>query len=41
MSGYSEDAIAQQGVLNPGIAFVHKPFTSESLGRKIREVLRV
>ena len=26
-------------VLNPGIAFLHKPFTSETLGRKIREVL--
>jgi len=39
MSGYSEDAIAQHGVLKPGIAFLHKPFTSEALGRKIREVL--
>jgi PAS domain S-box-containing protein len=39
MSGYTEDTIAQHGVLEPGIAFVHKPFTSETLGRKIREVL--
>jgi PAS domain S-box-containing protein len=39
MSGYTEDAIAHHGVLNPGIAFLHKPFTSETLGRKIREVL--
>jgi CheY-like chemotaxis protein len=39
MSGYTEDAIVQHGVLNPGIAFLHKPFTAESLGRKIREVL--
>jgi CheY-like chemotaxis protein len=39
MSGYTEDAIAQYGVLKPGIAFLHKPFTSEALGRKIREVL--
>jgi len=39
MSGYTEDAIAQHGVLNPGIAFLHKPFTSVTLGRKIREVL--
>jgi CheY-like chemotaxis protein len=39
MSGYTEDAIAERGVLNSGIAFVHKPFSSESLGRRIREVL--
>ena len=34
MSGYTEDAIVQHGVLNPGIAFLHKPFTSETLGRR-------
>ena len=39
MSGYTEKAIGRHGVLNPGIAFLHKPFTSETLGRKIREVL--
>jgi len=39
MSGYTEDTIIHHGVLNPGIAFLHKPFTSETLGRKIREVL--
>jgi CheY-like chemotaxis protein len=39
MSGYTDDAIVQHGVLKPGIAFLNKPFTSETLGRKIREVL--
>jgi PAS domain S-box-containing protein len=39
MSGYNEESIVHHGVLNPGIAFLHKPFTSKTLGRKIREVL--
>ena len=39
MSGYPEEAIVQHGVLNPGIAFLHKPFTADTLGRKVREVL--
>jgi two-component system cell cycle sensor histidine kinase/response regulator CckA len=39
MSGYTEDAIVHHGVLKPGIAFLNKPFTSETLGARIREVL--
>ena len=39
MSGYTEEAIVQYGVLKPGIAFLNKPFTSETLGEKIRDVL--
>ncbi|MEO8678287.1 MAG: PAS domain-containing protein [Vicinamibacterales bacterium] len=39
MSGYTEDSITHHGVLKPGIAFLHKPFTSQTLGDKIREVL--
>jgi two-component system cell cycle sensor histidine kinase/response regulator CckA len=39
MSGYTDEAIVQHGVLQPGIAFLHKPFSSGALGRKIRDVL--
>ena len=39
MSGYTEDTIVHHGILDAGIAFLHKPFSSDSLGRKLREVL--
>jgi two-component system cell cycle sensor histidine kinase/response regulator CckA len=39
MSGYTEDAVLRHGVLKPGTTFLHKPFTSETLNTKIREVL--
>jgi PAS domain S-box-containing protein len=39
MSGYTEEAIVQHGILNPGITFLHKPFSAETLGEKIRQVL--
>jgi two-component system, cell cycle sensor histidine kinase and response regulator CckA len=39
MSGYSEEAIVQHGVLNTGTAFLQKPFTAEALSAKVREVL--
>jgi nitrogen-specific signal transduction histidine kinase len=39
MSGYTEDAIVHHGVLNDGIAFLHKPFTSATLAQKLRDVL--
>ena len=39
MSGYTEDAIARHGVLDPGTAFLEKPFTPHSLAKKVRELL--
>jgi len=39
MSGYTDDAIVKHGVLEPGIAFIYKPFAVEALSAKIREVL--
>jgi PAS domain S-box-containing protein len=39
LSGYTDDAIAHHGVLEAGIELLHKPFTSETLARRVREVL--
>jgi two-component system cell cycle sensor histidine kinase/response regulator CckA len=39
MSGYTDDVITHGGMLDPGIAFLQKPFTPAALARKIREVL--
>jgi two-component system cell cycle sensor histidine kinase/response regulator CckA len=39
MSGYSDNIIADHGVLDAGIHLLHKPFTEEFLLRKVREVL--
>ena len=39
MSGYTNDAIVHHGVLDPGIFFVEKPFSQETLMRKLRAVL--
>ena len=38
-SGYTHDVIAQRGVLDPGVAYLPKPFTAESLAAKVRQVL--
>jgi two-component system cell cycle sensor histidine kinase/response regulator CckA len=40
MSGYTDDAIVHHGILEPGIALIQKPFTAETLTRKVREVLQ-
>ncbi|MGC4051947.1 MAG: PAS domain S-box protein [Paludibaculum sp.] len=39
MSGYTQNAIVQHGVLDPGLEFLAKPFNASSLGERIREVL--
>ena len=39
LSGYTEDAIVHEGVLEPGTAFLQKPFTLQVLVRKVKETL--
>jgi len=39
MSGYADDAIVRHGVLASNAAYLQKPFTPETLARKVREVL--
>jgi FixJ family two-component response regulator len=39
MSGYTDDAITQHGVLSPGALFLEKPFNQDSIGRKVREAM--
>ncbi|MFQ5876211.1 MAG: GAF domain-containing protein [Acidobacteriota bacterium] len=39
MSGYTGDSIARQGVLDVGVSFIQKPFSSDLLIRRVREAL--
>ncbi len=40
MSGYTDNAIVHQGVLDPGINFVQKPFVIGELARAVRAALK-
>jgi two-component system cell cycle sensor histidine kinase/response regulator CckA len=39
MSGYTDDAIGHHGILQAGTQFLQKPFTTESLLHKVRDIL--
>jgi CheY-like chemotaxis protein len=39
MSGYSDEAIAPHGVLDPGTVLLSKPFTAHALAQKVAEAL--
>jgi len=39
MSGYADNAIVHQGVLDEEANFIEKPFAPDALARKVREVL--
>ncbi|MBI3965851.1 MAG: response regulator [Chloroflexi bacterium] len=39
MSGYTDDVIVEHAVLEPGLAFLNKPFGPAALVRRVRQVL--
>jgi PAS domain S-box-containing protein len=38
-TGYARNAIVHNGVLDPGVDLLAKPFTTEALGRKLEQIL--
>jgi CheY-like chemotaxis protein len=39
ITGYSDGAIAKQGILEDGISVLRKPFTKEELTQRVEEIL--
>jgi YesN/AraC family two-component response regulator len=39
ISGYTSDEVVRRGITRKDAAFIQKPFTTEELMRKVREVL--
>jgi two-component system cell cycle sensor histidine kinase/response regulator CckA len=39
VSGHPDWKLREEGVLEPGVAFIQKPFIDEDLARKVRETL--
>ena len=39
MSGFPAQKMVNEGALDPRVPFVQKPFTSEQLGRRVRDLL--
>jgi len=39
ISGYADQAAARHGTIEPGAAYLEKPFSLDALARKVREVL--
>jgi len=39
MSGYTDDGVVRHGLMAGELEFLQKPFTPDSLGRKVRELL--
>jgi two-component system cell cycle sensor histidine kinase/response regulator CckA len=40
MSGYTDDAMLRQGIIQSSVPFLQKPFSLRGIARKVDEVLR-